>query len=153
MASEKIQIKNDKGRLSQEDIERMLADAEKYQKEDEMQKSKVEKRNELENTLYSLKPMVEKMQDGDQKTQALDYISNTLAWVDNNFHATQEEYEEKLKELQEKAAEAGTHCEIKGTYVTTNHQTSIRSALKLDSFKIDILYNRSVDLPKIKNKE
>ena len=103
--SEKIQIKNDKGRLSQEDIERMLADAEKYQKEDEMQKSKVEKRNELENTLYSLKPMVEKMQDGDQKTQALDYISNTLAWVDNNFHATQEEYEEKLKELQEKSQE------------------------------------------------
>lgn len=81
----------------------MLADAEKYQKEDEMLKSKIDKRNELENSIYSIKPMVEKLPDGDQKTAALDYISNTLSWIDNSHNATYEEYEEKLKELQEKS--------------------------------------------------
>tara|TARA_B110000483_G_scaffold158264_1_gene187821 strand:+ start:4006 stop:4233 length:228 start_codon:yes stop_codon:yes gene_type:complete len=43
---------------------------------------------------------VAKLPDGDQKTAALDYISNTLSWIDNSHNAT---YEEKLKELQEKS--------------------------------------------------
>merc|ERR1712228_602617 len=51
----KITITNDKSRLSKEDVEKMTADAEKYAKEDEEFKEKVEAKNSLENYCYSMK--------------------------------------------------------------------------------------------------
>jgi len=51
----KITITNDKGRLSKEEIERMVSDAEKYKEEDEQHKKKVEAKNALENYAYNMK--------------------------------------------------------------------------------------------------
>merc|ERR1719223_2240664 len=51
----KITITNDKGRLSQEDIERMVQEAEKFQEEDKKVRDKIEARNALENYVYSMK--------------------------------------------------------------------------------------------------
>uniref|UniRef100_A0A224XL70 Putative heat shock 70 kDa protein cognate 2 n=1 Tax=Panstrongylus lignarius TaxID=156445 RepID=A0A224XL70_9HEMI len=102
--SERITISNDKGRLSKDEIEKMLADAEKYRSEDEKQKERVSARNQLESYCFSVKQAVEeaaagKLTDADKKT-ALDTCASTLKWLDSNSLAEKEEFEDKLKELQ-----------------------------------------------------
>merc|ERR1719289_35783 len=56
---EKITIKNDKGRLSQEEVDRMVADAEKYKSEDDAQRSRIEAKNSLESYTFQMKSAVE----------------------------------------------------------------------------------------------
>merc|ERR1711968_346007 len=103
---EKITITNDKGRLSKEDIERMVNEAEKYKAEDEAVKERLEAKNGLESFAYNLKQTVEdeKMKDkidaGD-KESLLAKVNETISWLDNNQQADKEEYEAKQKELQE----------------------------------------------------
>jgi L1 cell adhesion molecule like protein len=102
--SEKITIQNDKGRLSKEDIERMLAEAEKYKVEDDLQKEKVECRNKLEGYVFGVKQAVEeagadKLSES-EKTEALAKCKEVLIWLDSNLLADKEEYEYKLKEVQ-----------------------------------------------------
>ena len=62
---EKIEVKNDSGRLTKEDIERMVAEAEKYSEEDNKLKERIEAKNALENTVYQIKSMLsdEKIKD------------------------------------------------------------------------------------------
>merc|ERR1712136_358337 len=85
----KITITNDKGRLSKEDIERMVNDAEKYKEEDEKQRDKITAKNALESYAFSLKSTVEdekvkdKISDEDKKA-IMDKASETLTWLDNN---------------------------------------------------------------------
>jgi len=102
--SEKITIKNDKGRLSKEEIERMLADAEKYKKEDEMQQERVKARNQLEAYLFGVKQAVQDAPadkiNETEKQQVLDKCNENLKWLDNNALADKEEYEDRLKELE-----------------------------------------------------
>jgi len=101
----KITITNDKGRLSQEEIERMVQEAEKYKAEDDANKNRVEAKNGLENYCYSLKSSIEgeevagKIPDDDKK-QLLDAIAETTAWLDANQTAEKEEFEEKQKALE-----------------------------------------------------
>lgn len=101
--SNKIVITNDKGRLSKEDIERMLADAEKYKDEDEKEGQRVSAKNGLESYAYSLRntlsdPKVEiKAEDKEKLTAEIDKI---VSWLDENQQATKEEYEEHQKELE-----------------------------------------------------
>uniref|UniRef100_A0A0V0G426 Putative heat shock 70 kDa protein cognate 2 n=1 Tax=Triatoma dimidiata TaxID=72491 RepID=A0A0V0G426_TRIDM len=102
--SERITISNDKGRLSKDEIEKMLADAEKYRSEDEKQRERVSARNQLESYCFSVKQAVEdaaagKVTDADKKT-VLDKCASTLKWLDSNSLAEKEEFEDKLKELQ-----------------------------------------------------
>uniref|UniRef100_A0A069DWJ4 Putative heat shock protein 70 b2 n=1 Tax=Panstrongylus megistus TaxID=65343 RepID=A0A069DWJ4_9HEMI len=102
--SERITISNDKGRLSKDEIEKMLADAEKYRSEDEKQRERVSARNQLESYCFSVKQAVEdaaagKLTDADKQT-ALDKCASTLKWLDSNSLAEKEEFEDKLKELQ-----------------------------------------------------
>nr|CAD7596235.1 unnamed protein product [Timema genevievae] len=102
--SERITIQNDKGRLSKDEIDRMLSEAEKYREEDEKQKQKVVARNQLESYTFSVKQAVEeaaagKLTDDDKKLVA-DKCAATLAWLDANTLAEQEEFESKLKDLQ-----------------------------------------------------
>ncbi|KAK9505059.1 hypothetical protein O3M35_009208 [Rhynocoris fuscipes] len=102
--SERITISNDKGRLSKDDIEKMLADAEKYRHEDEKQRERVAARNQLESYCFSVKQAVEeaaagKLSEDDKKT-VLDKCSSTLSWLDSNSLAEKDEFEDKLKELQ-----------------------------------------------------
>nr|CAD7408104.1 unnamed protein product [Timema poppensis] len=94
--SERITIQNDKGRLSKDEIDRMLSEAEKYRGEDEKQRQKVVARNQLESYTFSVKQAVEeaaagKLTDDDKKLVA-DKCTATLAWLDANTLAEQEEF-------------------------------------------------------------
>ena len=101
----KITITNDKSRLSKEDVEKMTADAEKYAKEDEEFKKKVEAKNGLENYCYSMKNTLgdEKLKDKlseDDKSKAESAINDALAWLESNQLAEKEEFEHKQKEVE-----------------------------------------------------
>merc|ERR1712230_235257 len=101
----KITITNDKGRLSKEDVEKMTADAEKYRKEDEEFKKKVEAKNGLENYCYSMKNTLgdDKLKDklsSDDKEKAEKAINDALAWLESNQLAEKEEFEHKQKEIE-----------------------------------------------------
>merc|ERR1712207_131026 len=100
---QKITITNDKGRLSQEEIERMVEEAEKNKAEDDANKNRVEAKNGLENYCYSLKSSIgsEEAKDkipADDKAQLEGKIEETIKWLDSNPSAEKEEYEEKQKE-------------------------------------------------------
>ncbi|KAM0474825.1 hypothetical protein ACHAPX_007346 [Trichoderma viride] len=103
--SNKIVITNDKGRLSKEEIERMLSDAEKYKEEDDAEGKRVSAKNGLESYAYSLRntlndPKVdEKIEAGDKETLKTK-IDSVVSWLDENQQATQEEYEEHQKDLE-----------------------------------------------------
>jgi L1 cell adhesion molecule like protein len=103
--SKNITITNDKGRLSQEQIDKMVKDAEKYKNEDEKQKQKVEAKNQLENYAYSLRnsireePVAQKLSENDKKTLT-DKIESVLSWMDTHLDAPKEEFENKQKELE-----------------------------------------------------
>ena len=101
----KIVITNDKGRLSKEEIERMLSEAEKYKEEDEAEASRIAAKNALESYAYSLKntladPKVdEKLEASDKETLDKE-IKKTIEWIDDSQQATKEEYESQQKELE-----------------------------------------------------
>ncbi|BGP26271.1 Hsp70 chaperone [Rhodotorula toruloides] len=102
--SNKITITNDKGRLSKEEIERMVSEAEKYKAEDEAAAARITAKNGLETYAYSLRNSVDgdlkdKIEGSDRET--LDKaISETISWLDASAEASKEEYEEKQKELE-----------------------------------------------------
>ncbi|CAH1098492.1 unnamed protein product [Psylliodes chrysocephalus] len=101
--SKKIQIKNDKGRLSQKDIERMLEEAEKYKDEDERQREKISARNSLESYVFSVKQAISEggsKLSADDKRKVQNECDNCMRWLDNNFSAEKDEYEYKFKEIQ-----------------------------------------------------
>ena len=101
----KIVITNDKGRLSKEEIERMLSEAEKYKAEDEAESGRISAKNGLESYAYSLKNTIqdpkaaEKLEGGD-KEKLQSEIDSTVSWLDDNQQATKEEYEGRQKELE-----------------------------------------------------
>jgi heat shock 70kDa protein 1/2/6/8 len=102
--SEKITISNDKGRLSKAEIDRMLAEAEKYREADEQQKLKISARNSLESYIFGCKQAVEdaaagKLSDADKQV-VKDKCTSEMNWLDANQLAEKEEYEHRLKELQ-----------------------------------------------------
>ena len=103
--SNNITITNDKGRLSKADIDRMVAEAERYKEEDEKQRQKISARNSLENYAYSVKqsivdPKVEnKLSSADVET-VKSKVKEVIDWLDRNLQADKEEYEEREKDLQ-----------------------------------------------------
>ncbi|XP_063389412.1 heat shock protein 68-like [Cydia fagiglandana] len=101
--SKNIVIKNDRGRLSQADIDRMLAEAERYKDEDEKQRNRVAARNQLEAYVFSVKQALDdagdKLSEQDKNT-ARSECEEALRWLDNNSLAEVDEYEHKLKEVQ-----------------------------------------------------
>ena len=101
--SRNITIRNDKGRLSNEEIERMLRDAEKYKEEDEKQRERVTARNQLEGYVFSVKQALDdagnKLSDQD-KSSVRSQCDSTLQWLDNNSLAEKDELVHKLQELQ-----------------------------------------------------
>ncbi len=102
---QKITIKNDKGRLSQDEIDRMVDEAERYKAEDEANRVRVEAKNSLENYCYSMKntmgdeKLASKLSDDDKSTVTAK-IDETTSWLDANQMAEKEEYEAKQKELE-----------------------------------------------------
>ncbi|KAK5661017.1 hypothetical protein OQA88_12396 [Cercophora sp. LCS_1] len=100
-----IVITNDKGRLSKEDIERMLAEAEKFKEEDEAEGRRVAAKNGLESYAYSLRntlgdSKVDEKLDASDKDTLRTEIDKIVSWLDENQQATREEYEEHQKELE-----------------------------------------------------
>ena len=95
---QKITIKNDKGRLSQDEIDRMVDEAERYKAEDEANRVRVEAKNSLENYCYSMKntmgdeKLASKLSDDDKSTVTAK-IDETTSWLDANQMAEKEEYE------------------------------------------------------------
>lgn len=103
--SNKITITNDKGRLSKDEIERMVNDAEKYKDEDEKEKSRITARNSAESYSYSLRNTLaeegikDKIESGDkQKLETA--INEMISWLDSNQTASTEEFEGRQKELE-----------------------------------------------------
>ena len=100
-----ITITNDSGRLSKADIDRMVADAEKYRKEDEMQRETIEARNSLENYVYNVKQAATDS-NAEKKLNAADLetvkskTQEVMAWLNRNSMAEKEEYEEKKEDLE-----------------------------------------------------
>mgnify|MGYP003961621165 FL=1 len=102
---QKITITNDKGRMSAEEIERLVQEAERYKSEDEANKNRVEAKNSLENYCYQIKSSIndEKLEGkigADDKQKITDAISSTQSWLDANQTAEKEEFEEKQKALE-----------------------------------------------------
>ena len=101
----KITITNDKGRLSKEDIERMVQDAEKYKAEDEEHKKKIEAKNAVENYAYNMRNTMNDTNvggklDADDKKTIEDAVEAAITWLDGNQTAEVDEFEDKLKELE-----------------------------------------------------
>ncbi|KAL5731365.1 Luminal-binding protein 5 [Ranunculus cassubicifolius] len=103
---ERITITNDKGRLSQEEIERMVREAEEFAEEDKKVKEKIDARNSLETYIYNMKNQVgdkDKLADKletDEKEKIEEAVKETLEWLDENQSAEKEDYNEKLKEVE-----------------------------------------------------
>ncbi|KAL1451967.1 hypothetical protein WDU94_006291 [Cyamophila willieti] len=101
--SQNITIKNEKGRLSNEEIERMINEAERYKDEDEKQKERIAARNNLEAYLFQVKQALDdagsKLSEA-EKNSCREECDATLKWLDNNTLADKEEYQDKLQQLQ-----------------------------------------------------
>ncbi|CAM0872519.1 unnamed protein product [Alopecurus aequalis] len=101
----KITITNDKGRLSKEDIEKMVQEAEKYKAEDEEHKKKVDSKNALENYAYNMRNTIKddkiasKLPEAD-KNKIEEAIDGAISWLDNNQLAEADEFDDKMKELE-----------------------------------------------------
>ena len=113
----KITIKNDKGRLSQADIDKMVADAEKYKAQDEEVRKKVEAKNALEGYCFGVRNSINgelaSKIDAADKDEINKIVNDTLAWIESNndadvatFEAKQKEVEGKLMPIMQKAYQA-----------------------------------------------
>lgn len=105
----KITITNDKGRLSKDDIERMVQEAEKYKEDDEKQKDRIKAKNDLESFAFNLKQTCEdeKIKDkipAEDREKLGEKVKEILAWLDGNQMADTEEFEHKQKELEQLSA-------------------------------------------------
>ena len=104
--SEKITITNDKGRLSKEDIERMIAEAEKYKAEDDAAAERIGAKNGLESYAYNLRNSLNEEAfasklDAADKDKLKKSIDETIEWLDASQEASLDEYKDKQKELEE----------------------------------------------------
>ena len=98
-----ITITNDKARLSSDDIERMVQEAEKFKEDDTLQQKKIESKNQLESFLYGLHSSFEKSKDKLSEEDVLlftETLSNTTKWLSEERSV--EDYESKLQEIQKK---------------------------------------------------
>jgi len=101
----KITITNDKGRLTKEQIEKMVNEAEKYKDEDEKQRDRITARNALEGYCFSVKQTLDddKLKDkidANDRSTITSKIEETQKWMDANSLAEKEEFEHKQKELE-----------------------------------------------------
>jgi heat shock 70kDa protein 1/2/6/8 len=97
--SNKITIANNNNRLSKEEIERMVSEAEKYKKQDDEVRERLEAKNGLENYCYGLKSALDKL-NGEDKDVVEKKMKETLEWIDLNTNASKEEYEAKQKDIE-----------------------------------------------------
>lgn len=102
--SQKITIANDSGRISKEDIERMVQEAERYKQDDEKARARVDAKNELESYLFSMKSSTsdENMKlDEQTKAKINEIVQTKLDWMESNQTASTEELNDVKKETQD----------------------------------------------------
>ena len=104
--SQNLTIKNDKGRLSSDDIERMINEAEKYKDEDNLHKETIESKNTLEALIFQTKSTIENDQiksklDESEINSVNDILSETELWLEND-ELTKEDYDNKITEINSK---------------------------------------------------
>ena len=97
-------IENNSGRLSQQDIDKMVSESEKYAEEDKKLKEKIDSRNGLESYIFSCKnslttELKEKLGE-DNQTKVTKLLDDALSWLDSNMDTTKDEYDEKRKSLE-----------------------------------------------------
>ena len=103
--SDNITVTNDKGRLSKEDIEKMLEDAEKFKEDDEKAKELIDCKNNYESLVFQMKSalndekLAEKIDDS-MKDNLNKIIDEHTRWLDNNQMASKEEYDDKKREFE-----------------------------------------------------
>jgi len=104
--TESITITNDKGRLTKEEIERMVADAEKFAESDKLLKEKIDAKHQLENYIYQMRNTIEdkeklatKLSDEDKNTIS-EALTEAQDWINSNDDADKDALTEQLKELQ-----------------------------------------------------
>jgi len=105
--SNRITIKNEKGRLSKEEIDRMLRDAEAYKDQDEKARDRVTARNKVENYVFSVKQAVNEYGDKlspEDKQTAIQACDDSLRWIENNTLAEKDEFQHHFDELQRKCS-------------------------------------------------
>merc|ERR1719479_622216 len=101
----KITITNDKGRLSKDEIEKMVTDAEKFKADDEKQKERISAKNGLESYCFNMKTTIEddnlkdKLADSDKKAIS-EKCEEAIKWLDGNQLAEVEEFKEKQREVE-----------------------------------------------------
>ena len=101
-----ITITNDKGRLSKDEVERMVADAEKFKAEDEAQKGRVDAKNGLEGYVFNLRNTLSDENiagklDASDKEAITKIVDATIAWLDSNHEVLEKEaYDKKQKEVE-----------------------------------------------------
>ncbi|KAM3378077.1 luminal-binding protein 5 [Capsicum galapagoense] len=103
--SKSITITSDKSRLSQEEIDRMLKEAEDFAEEDRKVREKVDARNKLETYVYNIKntindKLTEKI-DPDDKEKIEKALKEATEWLDDNQNAEKEDYDDKMKDLED----------------------------------------------------
>jgi L1 cell adhesion molecule like protein len=101
----KITITNDKGRLSKDEIEKMVRDAEKYKEEDDKQRDRLQAKNALESYAFNMKSTIEdeKLKDKisqEDRDKVLEKCNEVVQWIDANQLAEKDEFEHKQKELE-----------------------------------------------------
>lgn len=107
--SQNITIKNDKGRLSKEEVERMVNEAEKFKADDEAIAARIKAKNDFESYCYNLKNSLsqdevgKKLASSDKETLE-NVIKENLEWLDANQEATKEEYDHRLKDMEKSVA-------------------------------------------------
>ena len=100
----KITIKNDKGRLSQADIDRMVSDAEKYKAEDEALRARIEAKNKLEGYCFGVRNSLNNFQNplpSNLKDKINKEVDDCLKWLNDNDSASVETYDNKQKQLEQ----------------------------------------------------
>jgi len=110
--SEKITITNDKGRLTEDQIEKMIRDAEVFAEEDKMVRERVDAKNAFDGYLHSMRSTAEGSSDNglseklddDEKEQISEAIKDAQSWLDSNPEADAEEIKEKQKEVEDVCA-------------------------------------------------
>jgi L1 cell adhesion molecule like protein len=95
-----ITITNDKGRLSKDEIDKLVAEAENFKAQDELQKEKVESKNQLEQYCYAIKSQVSSLNDS-IKNNIISKCDETICWLEEHQVESAETYKSKLTEIKE----------------------------------------------------
>ncbi|CAF2543329.1 unnamed protein product [Rotaria sp. Silwood2] len=124
-----IKIQNNQGQLSQEEIKQMIQNAEKYKKEDELQHERIVVRNSLESYCFNMKKSIndDKISSKlsiDDKTKIHETIESTLKWIELNQLAEKDEFEHKLKEIENICSPIITKIYGNENDIQTDHSSS-----------------------------